>query len=255
MMTCALKTQSRSRAICKDETQQPLQGPSPLEQPVDPDCCCGGHCWLWLGPVPLLCSQRQCCSQRPILWHSALGPVRGFFQSILPSLELSKRTISPPSKEEPQELLGASSSALCLPMPSFPSRLPALNQPPPCTGYFPYYRTEAGICTGPLERTESFTRIEILEIKEGGQRAGSSVWSLRGSCLVSWEERRDFVDADVKEKLLKPMTTWKSAWIWIKWKYSFSQKKPQNPNKWYPRLCNGSRKKQSRSLGNPIKFL
>lgn len=178
---------------------------------------------------PCCASKGSAVPNAPSSDTSALGPVRGFFQSILPSLELSKRTISPPSKEEPQELLGASSSALCLPMPSFPSGLPALNQPPPCTGYFPYYRTEAGICTGPLERTESFTRIEILEIKEGGQRAGSSVWSLRGSCLVSWEERRDFVDADVKEKLLKPMTIWKSAWIWIKWKYSFSQKNPKTP--------------------------
>ncbi|XP_053847298.1 uncharacterized protein LOC128814975 isoform X1 [Vidua macroura] len=108
-------------------------------------------------------------------------------KSILPSLELSKRTISPTSKEKPpaQELLGASSSALHLPVPSFPSRLPHLKQPPPCSGYFPYYRTEGGICTGPLQRTESFTGIEGLETKGGGQRGGSSIWNLRDSCLVS----------------------------------------------------------------------
>ncbi|KFO58293.1 hypothetical protein N302_12386, partial [Corvus brachyrhynchos] len=95
------------------------------------------------------------------------------------------RTISSTSKEEPpaQQLLGASSSALCLPLASLPSELPHLNQPLPSSGYFPYYRTEAGI--GPAPRKGSFTRTEGLETKEGGQRGGPNVWNLCGSCLVS----------------------------------------------------------------------
>lgn len=218
MMTCALKAQCRSRALCKDETPEAALARSPLTQAVAPRLllwdtvgsgwdlshCCQG----------LLCSQKQHCSQRPIIWPLSSWCCACFFQSILPSLELSKRTISPTSKEElpAQESLGASSSALCLSTASFSKGFPHLSQPLPCTGYFPYYRTEAGICTGPLQRQGSFTRIEGLETKEGEQ----SVWNLRSTCLMSWEERRVFVNVDVKEKILKPMTTWKSAWIWIK---------------------------------------
>lgn len=224
MMTCALKTQCRSRAICKEEVPEAALARSlSLETTCRPQTPAVwdtvGSGWdLSHSCRSLLCSQRQRCSQHPLVWHLSSWFCTCFFQSILPSLELSKRTISSASKEEPpaQQLLGASSSALCLPLASFPSEIPHLNQPLPASGYFPYYRTEAGICTGPAPRKGSFTRIEGLETKEGGQRGGSNVWNLRGSCLVSWEERRGFVNADMKEKLLKPMTTWKSAWIWIK---------------------------------------
>ncbi|KAL2299422.1 hypothetical protein Nmel_014078 [Mimus melanotis] len=134
-----------------------------------------------------VCPASHICTEREKSSNEGKANTKQDEKSIRPSLELSKRTISPPSKEEPpaQELLGASSSALCLPMASFPSGLPLLDQHPPCTGYFPYYRTEGGICTGSLQRKGSFTRTEGLETKEGGQRGGSSVWNLRGSCLVS----------------------------------------------------------------------
>ncbi|CAN8189901.1 unnamed protein product [Coccothraustes coccothraustes] len=134
-----------------------------------------------------VCPAPHICTGREISSNEGKAHTKQDKKSMPSNLELSKRKISPTSKEElpAQELLGASSSALCLPMPSYPSGLPPLSQPPPCSGYFPYYRTEAGICTGPLERTESFTRTEVLETKEGGQRAGSSVWNLHGSCLVS----------------------------------------------------------------------
>lgn len=50
MMTCALKTQCRSRAVCKDRIPE-----AALANTLwGPDCCCEGHCWLWVGPVPLL---------------------------------------------------------------------------------------------------------------------------------------------------------------------------------------------------------
>ncbi|OWK60340.1 hypothetical protein RLOC_00007969 [Lonchura striata] len=130
-------------------------------------------------PAPYICTEREKSS------NESKADTKQDKQSILLSLEL--KTTSPTSKEEPpaQELLGASSPALHLPVPSFPSRLPELRQTPPCSGYFPYYRTEGCICTGPLPRTESLTRMESLETKEGGQREGSSIWNLHGNCLVS----------------------------------------------------------------------
>nr|XP_030140031.3 uncharacterized protein LOC115497130 isoform X2 [Taeniopygia guttata]XP_030140032.3 uncharacterized protein LOC115497130 isoform X2 [Taeniopygia guttata] len=130
-------------------------------------------------PTPYICTEREKSS------NESKADTKQDKQSILLSLGL--KTTSPASKEEPpaQELLGAGSSALQLPAPSFPSRLPELEQPPPCSGYFPYYRTEGGICTGPLQRAESLTRTEGLEAKEGGQRGGSSIWNLHGNCLVS----------------------------------------------------------------------
>lgn len=184
-MTCALKTQRRSRAICKDKVPEAALARSlSFETICGPQTAAVGHCWV--GPVALL----QGPAVFPTSHHltpQLLVLYMFFFQSILPSLELRTRTVSPPSKEDPpaQQLLGASSSALCLPMASLPGGLPALSQPPPCTGFLPYYRTEAGICTGSLQRKASFTRIEGLETKEGGQRGGSSIWNLRGSCLVS----------------------------------------------------------------------
>lgn len=184
-MSCALKIQCRSRAICKDKVPEAALARS-LSSETNlwtPNCCCGtlldGTCPIAAGPA-VFPTSHHLTPQLLILYTF-------FFQSILPSLELRPRTIPPPSKEEPpaQQLLGASSSALCLSMAPLPGGLPALSQPPPCTGFFPYYRTEAGICTGSLQRKASFTRIEVLETKEGGQRGGSSIWNLRGSCLVS----------------------------------------------------------------------
>lgn len=216
------------------QEQSCLQGQdtwgSPCKHPVGPRLLLWGTLLALGGTCPTAAGTCSVLPNVPSSDTSVLAPVHVFFQSLLPSLELRTRTISPGSKEEPpaQELLGASSSALCLPTASLPRGLPHLSQPPPCSGYFPYYRTEGGICTGPLQREGSFTRVEGLETRERGQRRGSGVWNLRESCLVSWEERRGFVNADVKEKLLNPKTTWKSAWIWIKWKYSFSQKPPSD---------------------------
>lgn len=166
-----------------------MQGPSPLKHPVGPRLLLWGTLLALGGTCPTCpTAAGTCCAPNiPSSDTSALAPVHVFFQIILPSLELRMRTISPASKEEPpaQELLGGSSSALCLPTASLPRGLPHLSQPPPCSGYFPYYRTEGGICTGPSERKGSFTRVEVLETREGGQRRGSSVWNLRESCLMS----------------------------------------------------------------------
>ncbi|XP_027499555.1 putative protein FAM47C [Corapipo altera] len=106
-------------------------------------------------------------------------------KSIPPSLELSKRTVSPPThgKKPSQQLpSGASSSELC--PPSSPSRLPPLSQPRPPSGYFPYYRTEGEICTGPAHGNGTFTGTEGPETKEGRQRGGAGFWSLSASCSV-----------------------------------------------------------------------
>ncbi|KAJ7421962.1 hypothetical protein WISP_39880 [Willisornis vidua] len=74
-------------------------------------------------------------------------------KSIPPGLELSKRAISSTTCEKPppHQLLRATTSELSLPMTSLPRGLPRLNQPLPCCGYFPYYRTEGEICTGPAQ--------------------------------------------------------------------------------------------------------
>ncbi|KFW79002.1 hypothetical protein N305_11410, partial [Manacus vitellinus] len=95
------------------------------------------------------------------------------------------RTISPPThgKKPSQQLPSeASTSELC--PPSSPSRLPPLSQPLPPSGYFPYYRTEGEICTGPAHGNGAFTGTEGLETKEGRQRGGAGIWSLGASCLV-----------------------------------------------------------------------
>ncbi|KFP80542.1 hypothetical protein N310_13592, partial [Acanthisitta chloris] len=87
-------------------------------------------------------------------------------------------------KEPPaHQLLRASSPEHCLPVLSFPSSLPCLDQVLPSSGYLPYYRTEGEICTGPAQWNGSLTGID-LETKEGYQRGGTDIWSLGVRCLM-----------------------------------------------------------------------
>ncbi|KFO13216.1 hypothetical protein N312_01904, partial [Balearica regulorum gibbericeps] len=83
--------------------------------------------------------------------------------------------------EEPtaHQLLRASTSEHCPSTISLPNGLPF-----PSGGYFPYYRTEGELCTGPAQGGRFFTRIEGLENKEGGQGGETEFWSLNASCLV-----------------------------------------------------------------------
>ncbi|KFR06843.1 hypothetical protein N306_11917, partial [Opisthocomus hoazin] len=67
---------------------------------------------------------------------------------------------------------------------SFPTGLPGLNQPFSSGGYFPYYRTEAVLCTGPALGDRFFTGTAGLENEEEGQGGETGTWSLRDSCLV-----------------------------------------------------------------------
>ncbi|KFW66169.1 hypothetical protein AS28_08186, partial [Pygoscelis adeliae] len=82
------------------------------------------------------------------------------------------------------QFLRDSTSEHCPSTMAFPSGLPGLNQPFPFGGYFPYYRTEGELCTGPALGDRFFTGIEGLENKEGGQGGETGIWSLGASCLV-----------------------------------------------------------------------
>ncbi|KFV61267.1 hypothetical protein N307_10082, partial [Dryobates pubescens] len=81
----------------------------------------------------------------------------------------------PAAHQQPRE----STSEHCQPTRSFPGRLPGVQQPLPAGGY---YRTEGELCTGPI--LEDSPRMEVLESKEGGERAETSLWSLFTRCLV-----------------------------------------------------------------------
>lgn len=117
---------------------------------------------------------------------SVLGPVHVFFQTIPPSVESPKRTLSSMTDEEPTnlQLLRVNTLERCLSTISFPSGLTGLNQPFPSEGYFPYYRTEGELCIDPALGDRFFTRREGLENKEEGQEEEPGIWSLSGSCLV-----------------------------------------------------------------------
>ncbi|KFV56961.1 hypothetical protein N341_00648, partial [Tyto alba] len=90
------------------------------------------------------------------------------------------------TNEEPpaHQLLRDNTSEQCLSLTSFPSELPGLNQPLPSSGYFPHYRTEGELCTGPALGDRFVTGREGLENKEGGQGRETGIWNLRASCLV-----------------------------------------------------------------------
>ncbi|KFW95274.1 hypothetical protein N336_10275, partial [Phalacrocorax carbo] len=95
------------------------------------------------------------------------------------------KAFSSMTDEEPtaHQLLRDSTSEHCPSTTSFPSR-PSLNQPLPSGGYFPYYRTEGELCTGPALGDRFFTRTESLENKEEGQGGETGIWSLVASCEV-----------------------------------------------------------------------
>ncbi|KAK4814793.1 hypothetical protein QYF61_027238 [Mycteria americana] len=107
-------------------------------------------------------------------------------KTIPPNLGSDKRALSSMTDEEPRahQVLRDSTSEHCLSRTSFPSGLPGLNQALPSVGYFPYYRTEGELCTGPALADRFFTGIEDLENKEGGQGGETGIWSLGSSCMV-----------------------------------------------------------------------
>lgn len=103
MMTCALKTQNRSRATCKDKI--PLQSPSPLISLWTPECCCEGCCWLWRD---LSHAAGTCCALRgsiapstPSSDTSALGPLCVFFRASHPVCSWARRQFLLQARKSP----------------------------------------------------------------------------------------------------------------------------------------------------------
>lgn len=196
IMNCALKTQCRSRAICKEEIPETALARSLLLETTSwtPNPCCVGT-QLALDEICSIAAE-DCCvtkAQFPMgqpcfFMHLRLQllVLHCFFQTIPPSLELEKRAFSSMTDKEPRvhHLLRDRTFGHCSSTISFSSGLPGLNQPFPSTGYFPYYRTEEELCPGPVLGDRFFPGIGGLVNKDGEERGETDIWSLSSNCLL-----------------------------------------------------------------------